>query len=122
MDDVDEMLVELHPDAAQNGEVEAAKGQLELFGTLLTSLADRKHDGPGAQHAIVRDGRRYEGSWEEIVQYLRDERGESAHSLEEFMRQAARRGFRETGIHIPSHDAESFIRGSAVAGLLRIVQ
>ena len=28
----------------------------------------------------------------------------------------------KTGIRIPTHDAESFIRGSAVAGLLRIVR
>jgi hypothetical protein len=37
------------------------------------------------------------------------------------MQQEARRGFSLTGILIPAGDAESFIRGSADAGLLRIL-
>jgi len=42
--------------------------------------------------------------------------------MEEFMAGVSQHGFRKTGIRIPTHDAESFIRGSAVAGLLRIVR
>jgi hypothetical protein len=42
--------------------------------------------------------------------------------MAEFMAGMSQHGFRETGIRIPTHDAESFIRGSAVAGLLRIVR
>jgi hypothetical protein len=34
----------------------------------------------------------------------------------------ARRGQTETGIVIPVTDAEAFIRGSAEAGVLRIIQ
>jgi hypothetical protein len=34
----------------------------------------------------------------------------------------ARRGFSLTGVLIPTGDAESFIRGSADAGLLRILR
>jgi hypothetical protein len=34
----------------------------------------------------------------------------------------ARRGFSITGVEIPTGDPESFIRGSADAGLLRIVR
>jgi len=125
LDEIDEMLLELEPregDAA-DGEAQVARGQLELFGSLLTSLADAKQETPREQHEIVAsDGTKYDGSWEEIVKRLRDRNGDSGHSLEEFMRRSARRGFRETGVHIPTHDAESFIRGSAVAGLLRIVR
>jgi tetratricopeptide (TPR) repeat protein len=125
LDEIDEMLLELDPrdgDTAQS-EAEVARGQLELFGTLLNSLADQKHDPPLLSHQIVsRDGKRFEGSWEEIVQEMRNAHGDSGHSLDEFMRRAARRGFRETGVHIPTHDAESFIRGSATAGLLRILK
>ena len=124
LDEIDEMLLELEPREGEgDGEAQVARGQLELFGSLLTSLADAKQETPLEQHEIVAsDGTKYDGSWEEIVQRLRDRNGDSAHSLEEFMRRAARRGFRETGVHIPTHDAESFIRGSAVAGLLRIVR
>ena len=39
----------------------------------------------------------------------------------EFMQQEARRGFSLTGILIPTSDPESFVRGSADAGLLRIL-
>ena len=40
----------------------------------------------------------------------------------EYMINEARRGLSATGKHIPTRDAESFIRGSADAGLLRIVR
>jgi hypothetical protein len=43
-------------------------------------------------------------------------------SLSDFMASLARRGQAETGIVIPTTDAETFIRGSAEAGVLRIVQ
>jgi hypothetical protein len=70
----------------------------------------------------VQDGAQFGGSWEEIVRHMRDQRGNPAHSMEEFMNGVSQHGFRQTGVRIPTHDAESFIRGSAVAGLLRIVK
>jgi hypothetical protein len=42
-------------------------------------------------------------------------------SVEDYMAASARLGRQETGITIPATDAESFIRGSAEAGLLRIL-
>ena len=125
LDDIDEMLIELEPrDDGANGDADVARGQLELFGTLLSSLADQRHEPPQPDsHQVVgKDGTKYAGSWEEIVQGMRDANGDTTHSLEEFMRRAARHSFRETGVHIPTHDAESFIRASANAGLLRIVR
>jgi tetratricopeptide (TPR) repeat protein len=130
LDDIDEMLMELEPrrsgdDAGGSGapEAEIARGQLELFGTLLSGLAEQKQELNGSEHQIIaRDGTKYVGSWEEIVVRMRDSQGDPTHSVEDFMRRAARRGFRETGVQIPSSDAESFIRGSADAGLLRIVR
>lgn len=122
MDEVDSLLMELEPrsgpEAAPAGET--AKGQLELFGSLLNTLAEQKKD-PGHQ-IVVADGSEFDGSWEEIVRRMRDEKGNPAHSIQEFMTGVARHGFRQTGIRIPTHDAESFLRGSAVAGLLRIVR
>jgi tetratricopeptide (TPR) repeat protein len=124
LDDVDELLMELDPRHATDEagrEAEMARGQLELFGTLLSGLAEQKLEG--APHAIVvRDGTRYVGSWEEIVQRMRDMQGDPTHTMEDFMRRVARRGFRETGVQIPTNNAESFIRASADAGLLRIVR
>ena len=128
LDDIDEMLMELDPrHAGDEGarEAEVTRGQLELFGSLLNGLAEQKQDGdaPASPHQIVaRDGTKYAGSWEEIVLRMRDANGDPTHTMEDFMRRAARRGFRETGVQIPTSDAESFIRGSADAGLLRIVR
>jgi tetratricopeptide (TPR) repeat protein len=127
LDDIDEMLMELDPrhGSESGGEAEVARGQLELFGSLLNGLAEQIQDPgrTGQGHRIVaRDGTEFAGSWEEIVKRMRDVQGDPTHTLEDFMRRAARRGFRETGVQIPTHNAESFIRGSADAGLLRIVR
>jgi Tfp pilus assembly protein PilF len=122
LDDVVSMLMELEPQTGANGApgAETARGQLELFGTLLSSLAEQKHD---PEHQIIAsEGTQFDGSWEEIVRRMRDETGNPADSVQEFMTGVSQRAFRRTGVRIPTHDAESFLRGSAVAGLLRIVR
>lgn len=131
LDDIDEMLMELEPrhegrrfGTGEGGggagcEADVARGQLELFGALLTSLAEKRH---AVHRVIAQDGAHYDGSWEEIVQRMRDAEGDPSRTLGEFMRRVARHGYTETGVHISSDDAESFIKGSAVAGLLRIVR
>ena len=70
----------------------------------------------------TREGRQYAGTWDQIVQRMRETNGNTARSMHEFMVAEARRGFSLTGVKIPTGDAESFIRGSADAGLLRIVR
>ena len=62
--------------------------------------------------AIVTDSRRRMNERIDAIQNLGDE----------FMQAEARRGFSLTGILISTSDAESFIRGSADAGMLRIVR
>jgi tetratricopeptide (TPR) repeat protein len=125
LDDIDAMLMEIDQPRGANGAdsapaAEAARGQLELFGSLLSSLAEHKTE-PERQ-LIEFDGAQFEGSWEEIVREMRDLKGNPVHSVLEFMTGVSQSGFRQTGVRIPTHDAESFIRGSAVAGLLRIVR
>jgi tetratricopeptide (TPR) repeat protein len=133
LDDIDELFIEVDGTVAgEGGEVEVARGQLELFGTVLSSLAGAKAEDPsmpgasdtGAHEVFTRDGRQLTGSWEEIVRSLHNaSAGDGAgHSLEEFMSRMAKLTFRETGVRVPSHDAELFVRASADAGLLRIVQ
>jgi tetratricopeptide (TPR) repeat protein len=134
VDEVDELLMELEParhDAALEREAEVARGQLELFGTLLNGLADAKRieDSDNererlADHSIMmRDGKQYAGSWDDIVRRMRDaDKAYADRSVEEYMRRTATRCYSETGVRIPSHDAESFIRAIAHAGLLRIVR
>jgi hypothetical protein len=72
-----------------------------------------------AVHRIVLGDRAFEGTWEEIVRQMRDQKNARV-SVEQYMMTEARRGYGLTGVEISSQDAESFIRGSADAGLLRI--
>ena len=101
--------------------------QLEMFGTLLAELQGMKtRPSPGEDREIHRvstvGGATYVGTWEEIVRQMKDDAGEWARgSLEQYMAATARRGRRDTGVAIPATDPESFIRGSADAGLLRIL-
>src|SRR3989449_7269007 len=97
--------------------------QLELFGTLLTELQGMKaRSGPGDVHRVsMLNGATYVGTWEEIVRQMKDDAAEWARgSLEQYMVAVAHRGRKETGVAIPATGPESFIRGSADAGLLRI--
>jgi Flp pilus assembly protein TadD len=99
--------------------------QLELFGTLLTELhAMQKRPGQSESHLIMTlAGQSIRGTWEEILLEMKAADTEWAKgSLSDFMASLARRGQTETGIVIPTTDAEAFIRGSAEAGVLRIVQ
>lgn len=126
VDAIDELLLELEPGKAglQRGDDPAlARGQLELFGTLLTGLADAKGEEEESHHVVASDGAAFRGSWEEIVTRMRDSDADVVgHTLEEYMQRTARRVLTQTGIQLPSHDAESFLRASARAGLLRIVR
>ncbi len=125
-DDIDEMLAELEAKMIESDQ-QVARGQLELFGALLNSLVETPEGGsddadaesPRGWHRIVTGGHTYEGTWEEIVQQMRDQKAAGL-PLEQYMATEARRGYGMTGIEIPWRDPESFIRGSAHAGLLRI--
>src|SRR3989449_6159788 len=79
--------------------------------------------GPGDVHRVsMLNGATYVGTWEEIVRQMKDDAAEWARgSLEQYMVAVAHRGRKETGVAIPATDPESFIRGSADAGLLRIL-
>lgn len=119
-DALDDLLAEIEQRASEQDE-EDARSQLELFGALLVDLNGQK--GAPEQHKIIgRDGESYEGSWEEIVGAMRDATAPGPErSVDEFMQAEARRGYALTGILIPTRDAESFLRASADAGLLRIL-
>ncbi|HET7188445.1 MAG TPA: tetratricopeptide repeat protein, partial [Gemmatimonadaceae bacterium] len=129
MDDIDELFLEVDGALGESGDVEVARGQLELFGTLLTSLADTRAEvAPELERdmhtVLTRDGHRVTGSWEEIVRSLRDVdvEGLQDRTTNEFMVRMSKRTYRETGVRVPHHDAELFVRASADAGLLRIVR
>ncbi len=118
-DDIEEMLAEIE---TRMNESFDGKGQLELFGALLTDLAEVKRDA--STHRVVTDeGDSFDGTWEEIVRDMRDASATAqGRTIQEFMLNEARRQYAVTGMLISTTDPESFIRGSAEAGLLRIVR
>ncbi len=119
-DPVDDLLAEIEQQAHEQAEREA-RGQLELFGALLEGLAG--HAGSETHEVVLRDGRPFSGSWAEIVSQMhRASALGSGRTEQEFMQAEARRGFALTGALIPTSDPESFLRGAADAGLLRIVK
>ena len=130
-DDIDDMLAELEARALERDQ-EAARGQMEMFGALLNSLVEGEtvagaaseevaqvQELPVSHHMIESGGHMYEGTWEEIVQQMRDQKAAGL-PIDQYMATEARRGYGKTGVEIPWRDPESFIRGSATAGLLRI--
>ena len=132
IDDLDELFIEIDGELGDGGDVEVARGQLELFGTLLSNLADTKAEEEVASsgfelemHEILTpDGMQLTGSWEEIVHSMKagDVEALQDRSVGEFMARVSKRAFRETGVRVPHHDPELFVRASADAGLLRIVR
>lgn len=99
--------------------------QLELFGTLLTELqAMQKRPGQAEAHQVATlSGHTLRGSWDEILAQMKASEDSAEHfTLLDFMARHARRGQTETGVVIPLTSAEAFIRGSAEAGVLRIIQ
>ena len=124
LDDIDELLMELEPakNIQKADDPEVARNQLELFGSLLTNLVETK-EVVDSHHIVASNGMAYRGSWDEIITRMRDADAEVAgHTVEEYMQRTARRVLTATGIQLPSNDAESFIKASARAGLLRIVR
>jgi tetratricopeptide (TPR) repeat protein len=127
-DALDELFAEVEQRVAAEAQHET-KNQLELFGQMLNELATgegRREElgaSTGDHQVMTSDGRDFRGSWDEIVQAMRDaDIAFIGYSVEEFMATEARRRFSLTGVVIPTGDAESFLRGSADAGLLRIVR
>lgn len=132
---LDDLTEEAQPEDLLLAEIEAIgpdgqvrdPRQLELFGTLLTELQGMKKSAGAAGSTEVhrvrtRGGLTYVGTWEEIVRQMKDDAaGWSDGSVAQYMEASAQRGRRETGVMIPATDAESFLKGSAEAGLLRIL-
>ena len=122
-DPIDLLLAELEA-AGPDGTGTHDPTQLELFGTLRTELAGMRKQPRAEVHRVrTRDGLTYIGTWEEIVAEMRDnDDAFSGRPIREFLEEAAARASALSGSKVPATDAESFIRGSADAGLLRIMR
>jgi len=119
--DIDEMLAEIEAKVVESDQ-EQARGQLELFGALLTSLAGRTED-PELHTVALDERRQLEGTWDEIVDQMHLASGTArTGTVEEYMATEARRAHTLTGLTVSTSDAESFVRAIAHAGLVRIVK
>ncbi len=122
-DPVDDLLAEIEA-VQSNGSVRDPT-QLELFGVLYSEpqqMLRKPGVRPDHHQVSTLSGQVLRGTWEEILEQLRAGDGGATHQTrEEFMAGLARRGKEETGVVIPVTDAEAFIRGSAEAGVLRII-
>ena len=121
-DDADALLLAEIAATGPDGQMRDPR-QLELFGTLLTELKGMRTRPAGELHRVTTlTGVTYLGTWEEIVRQMKDDAAEwVSGSVEEYMAASARRGHQATGVAIPATDPESFLKGSADAGLLRIL-
>lgn len=147
-DPIDDLLAEVETSFMEReGAADSrAQGHLEMLGSLLDGLAkDRDHDSAAdealaldaatrpsahssreltaeaAHHVVLRDGRSFEGTWDEIVAALRDAQ-DATRSIAEYMAVESRRQYGATGMHISTRGSEEFLRGSEHAGLLRILR
>lgn len=121
VDAVDHLLAELES-TTRDGSVRDPL-QLELFGALLMELEGMRRHQAGVHRVTVEDGTSYVGTWEEIVVQMQgDDPRWGGRPVTAYMEFVARRSAAETGVVIPITDAEAFIRGSAAAGLLKIIR
>src|SRR3569623_1221166 len=65
-DDIDEMLADIEQRVLEQEEARD-KGQLELFGALLSDLVERKKEDAIEHSILMSDGSEFVGSWEHIV-------------------------------------------------------
>ena len=118
-DSIDEMLSEIEARVLGESDDDSdSKGQLELFGTLLAEMRDKKE---AVEHSVMtRTGDTFTGTWDDIVGEMRDATA-SGKSIYEFMLAEAARVQTQTGQRVPTESAEAFLRGSADAGVLKII-
>jgi Flp pilus assembly protein TadD len=108
----DRLLMELQMERGGEAiEAEAARDQLDLFGG---------EDEDGGSLAGRTAGVAGDASWAGIVRAMCESSADPHRTLEEFMRETARRVRDLTGIHLPDDDPEAFIKASARAGVLHI--
>jgi len=117
-DEVDHLLAEVE---AQFESAEDAPPVLELAPQIDMILRMLNTTGvPAEQHRVrTSEGSVFEGTWEEIVERMRDESDPSM-PVSTFMRRTSRRILESIGRDLPYDSPEAFVRGGARLGLLRI--
>jgi Flp pilus assembly protein TadD len=119
-DSIDELLAEIEARVLGAHDATDSRGQLELFGSLLAEMRDKKETA--VEHSVMtRTGDLFTGTWDAIVTEMRDANS-GGKSLYEYMLAEAARVQAQTGQRVPTESAEAFLRGSADAGVLKIIR
>jgi Tfp pilus assembly protein PilF len=127
-DAIDHLLAEVETafaeevDAAAPAALQEVSGdRLELRRLVYRSSSELGVGTRDAYHRVrTREGDVFVGTWEQIVQGMRDRTSDTAEPISLFMFRASVRIRRLTGCELPHGDAEAFVRGSASLGLLEI--
>jgi tetratricopeptide (TPR) repeat protein len=101
-----------HGELGERGERRAALPRLARDG--LAAIREVRH------RVRTREGDIFVGTWEQIVQCMRDRTSDRSIPISLFMFRAAARIRQLTGCELPHDDAEAFVRASASLGLLEI--
>lgn len=122
-DEVDHLLAEV--EAQFEGGDEPPAPVLELapqIDMILRMLNTPGHEFDADEQHRVRmaEGTVFEGTWEEIVERMRDESPDPSMPVVTFMRRTARQIRERTGRDLPCDTPEAFVRAGARLGLLRI--
>jgi Flp pilus assembly protein TadD len=121
-DDIDHLLAEVEA-AFEDPQEEPARPPLEVSAQVdfLMKVLGQVSESHREVHRVrTLEGSVYEGTWEEIVQGMRDAVSGPDEPLASFMHRAARAVRESTGRELPCDSAEAFVRGGARMGLLRI--
>lgn len=128
-DEIEHLLAEVEAafEASVEDPAERALARLEEVEALVRALPPASQPlalpaavESGLHRVRTPEGRVFAGSWEEIVGAMRDSSPHPGDSLAAFMIRAAESARSRTGQRLPCDDPESFVRGSARAGLLEI--
>jgi tetratricopeptide (TPR) repeat protein len=131
--------LDIEPDEIDHllAEVETAFGEAAEESTLVPELTVERGEARRVTHGVAvdrgggaperchhrvrtREGDVFVGTWEQIVEGMRDRTSDQSEPIAAFMTRAAARIRRLTGRDLPAHDPEAFVRGSASLGLLEI--
>jgi Flp pilus assembly protein TadD len=121
-DQIDHLLAEVEA-AFEDPQEEPARPPLEASAQadFLMKVLGQVGESRREVHRVrTLEGSVFEGTWDEIVEGMRDTVSGPDEPLASFMHRAARAIRESTGRDVPCDSAEAFVRGGARIGLLRI--
>lgn len=119
-DDVDHLLAEVEAQF-EGGDEPSPVLELAPQIDMILRMLNNGEFAEDEQHRVrTVEGSVFEGTWEEIVERMRDQSADPSVPVMTFMRSTARQIRERTGRDLPCDSPEAFVRAGARLGLLRI--